>query len=277
MQKPRYLDYTFNDTTDFTDVFDELPLWSAAFGMLLLKHLDLKPNLTVLDIGSGAGFPLLELAERLGESSKCYGIDPWTNANARARKKARQYGINNIEIIDGSAEKIPFENNSIDLIVSNLGINNFENPTTVLLECHRVLKSNGSIALTTNLDGHWKEFYGIFEQTLIEQKREDVLEDLYAHCAHRGTRHSTSQLFVEHNFLVSACHEDTFEMKFADGSSFLNHHFVKLGWLSSWKTLVPEKQQEFFTLLENNLNTYASSNNGLTLSVPMLYISAKPV
>ena len=63
-----FLNYKFKDTPEFVNTFDELPLWSAPFGLLLLKHVELKPNLKVIDIGSGAGFPLLELASRLGNS-----------------------------------------------------------------------------------------------------------------------------------------------------------------------------------------------------------------
>jgi cyclopropane fatty-acyl-phospholipid synthase-like methyltransferase len=83
----QYLSYQFNDNETFIETFDEAPLWSAAFGLLLLKHLELKPDLTVIDLGSGAGFPLMELAARLGASGKVYGIDPWVTANTRARKK----------------------------------------------------------------------------------------------------------------------------------------------------------------------------------------------
>lgn len=71
-----YLSYKFDDNQEFIDCFDELPLWSAPFGLLLLKHLELKPNLTVIDLGSGSGFPLIELAERLGKSCKLFGLDP---------------------------------------------------------------------------------------------------------------------------------------------------------------------------------------------------------
>ena len=65
-----YLKYKFQDTPEFVETFDEVPLWSASFGLLLLKHVELKPDLKVVDIGSGAGFPLIELAERLGNSCK---------------------------------------------------------------------------------------------------------------------------------------------------------------------------------------------------------------
>src|SRR5688500_7456538 len=116
MEEREYLSYSFNDSEEFISTFDELPLWSASFGLLMLKHLELKPSLTVLDIGSGTGFPLMELAGRLGRSCKLYGIDPWVNANMRAREKIKNYGLSNVEIIESSAADLPFENGSVDLI-----------------------------------------------------------------------------------------------------------------------------------------------------------------
>src|SRR5436190_15806042 len=126
-----YLSYKFEDTPSFVATFDDLPLWSAPFGLFLLKHLELKKGITAIDVGSGAGFPLLELASRLGDSCKVYGVDPWKNANERTKQKILNYGMKNVEVLECSAEKVPLEDGSTDLIVSNLGINNFENPELV--------------------------------------------------------------------------------------------------------------------------------------------------
>lgn len=190
-----YLSYKFDDTPDLVETFDEVPLWSASFGLLLLKHLELKPNLTVIDIGSGAGFPLMELAERLGKSGKLYGLDPWKNASEQVRRKIKNYGLSNVEIIESSAEQIPFNDDLIDLIVSNLGINNFDHPQVVFQECRRVLKPNGKLALTTNLNGHWKEFYDIFETTLEQLGQDKIIDKLTVHQEHRGTIGSIAKLF----------------------------------------------------------------------------------
>jgi ubiquinone/menaquinone biosynthesis C-methylase UbiE len=271
-----YLEYTFNDNQEFINTFDELPLWSASFGLLLLKHLELKPNLTVLDIGSGTGFPLLELAGRLGNSCTLYGIDPWINANNRARQKIKNYDLSNVQIIENSAEDIPLEDNSVDIIVSNLGLHNFSHPQLVLKECNRVIKPNGKIALTTNLNGHWKEFYSVFEATLLQLGKTGIVRKLTEHQEHRGTIESISMMFTECGFRVCRQFEDSFEMKFLDGSAFLNHNFVKIGWLSSWKELLGQDEvQEIFLALEQNLNVYAKKMGGLTLTVPMAYIEGE--
>lgn len=268
-----YLSYTFQDSEDFVSTFDELPLWSASFGLLLLKHVELKPNLKVIDIGCGAGFPLFELAERLGSSSTVYGIDPWTNATQRVKQKIKNYGLSNVEIIESSAETIPFEDNSIDLVVSNLGINNFENPPVVFKTCHRVLKPGGKLALTTNLNGHWKEFYAVFYSTLKELNKENFLPALQHDETRRGTIESTSKLFTENGFQIARQFEESFSMVFLDGSAFLNHHSIKMGWLTTWMKIFPKEElKEIFAALEKNLNAWAEKNNGLTLTVPMVYV-----
>ena len=64
------------DLNKLVNVLDELPLWSAPFGLKLLDAIEYKPNISALDIGFGNGFPLTELAMRLGETSTVYGIDP---------------------------------------------------------------------------------------------------------------------------------------------------------------------------------------------------------
>lgn len=268
-----FLSYNFEDTPEFIDSFDELPLWSAPFGLLLLDHIPIQPQMTVLDIGSGAGFPLLELASRLGSQATLYGIDPWVNANMRAKMKIRNYALSNVSIIENSASTLPFAANSIDLVTSNLGINNFDNPKQVFDECLRILKPGGRLALTTNLNGHWTEFYRIFEATLRQLMLEDLIPALRHHEAHRGTTETVAQLFRQSGFTVSKTVEDRFNMRFLDGSAFLNHHFVKPGWVGSWKALLPEEHQKnVLVALETNLNIYAKDRGELLLTVPMLFM-----
>ncbi len=268
-----YLSYKFEDTPAFVSTYDELPLWSASFGQLLLKYIDYTTNITIVDIGTGTGFPLLEIASRFGASCTCYGVDIWTNAINRVAEKVKNYGLTNVEMIETSAAEIPLADNSVDLIVSNLGINNFEDPTAVFAECYRLLKPGGKLALTTNLYGHWQEFYSVFEETLAQLDMHELLPELKKQQLRRGTIDTTKALFEQSGFRITKEITDSFEMKFADGSAFLDHHFVKLGWLGSWTSLVPKEQHEkVFGQLEQNLNSLAQKQGGLTLTVPMAFI-----
>ncbi len=273
-EKP-FWEYRFRDTSEFVNGFDELPLWSAPFGMMMLKHIPLKKKMQVLDIGSGTGFPLCEIAERLGPDSVCVGMDPWKNANERASRKINSYGLNNVKIIGEPAEKIPFGKNSVDLIVSNLGINNFTDPAVVMKECKRVLKPGGSLCITTNLFGHWKTVYSEMEYLLYDLKRGKTLAKMAAHEMKRGTSRSVTQMLKSEGFKIRKKVEDSLEMRFLDGTAFLHHHFVQCGWLSTWQEIIPKKDHKLvFSRLEKALNKRAELEGELRLEVPMLYVEA---
>ena len=80
---------------EISKIIDELPLWSAPFGLKLLDYIDYKPNITAIDLGFGTGVPLIEIAMRLGDNSTVYGIDILKDALEKAEKKISYYGIEN--------------------------------------------------------------------------------------------------------------------------------------------------------------------------------------
>ena len=81
------------ESTEIVSVIDELPLWSAPFGLKLLDNIKMISKGNVLDIGSGLGFPAIEIAMRLGDSCKVFGIEPWKEARERANEKIKLLGF----------------------------------------------------------------------------------------------------------------------------------------------------------------------------------------
>jgi arsenite methyltransferase len=51
-----YLEEIDFSAAEVSELFDELPLWSAPFGLLLLDRVPMKSGLTILDVGAGTGF-----------------------------------------------------------------------------------------------------------------------------------------------------------------------------------------------------------------------------
>jgi len=116
----------------------------------------------------GTGFLSIELAQRCGPTSVVIAVDPWTAAIARLRRKIAFLGLNNIQIVEGDAAKMGLGDAEVDVLVSNLGIHNFDEPSTVLEECFRVAKPGAWLCVTTNLAGHMSEFYEVYRATLDE-------------------------------------------------------------------------------------------------------------
>jgi ubiquinone/menaquinone biosynthesis C-methylase UbiE len=261
----------------FVDTYDELPLWSAMFGLLLLDELPLAQVRDALDVGCGTGFPLIELAERLGPASRVHGIDPWSAALRRAATKIASRGTPNVTLHEGSATAMPFPDESFDLIVSNLGINNFDDRLATIRECGRLARSGATIGVTTNLQGHMQELYAVFHAILTEQRDDPALERLRAHVEHRATISAVKELLEQGGFTVTRVIERQAQMRFANGTALLNHHFIKLGFLDGWKTIVPGKERAFFAALRLRLDALAEKQGALALTIPMAYIEGRKV
>ena len=53
-----HVTYDLNDPA-IASAVDQVSLWAARFGLFLLDQLELRPNLNILDVACGTGFPLL--------------------------------------------------------------------------------------------------------------------------------------------------------------------------------------------------------------------------
>ena len=260
---------------DFVSVFDELSFWAARFGHLLFQHIPLSPDRRILDLACGLGFPLFELAHVAGPSCRLVGADLWERALERAERKRRVYRLANVALVRADGAALPFAPATFDLIVSNLGINNFARPAAILAECARVARPRGHLVLTTNLVGHMAEFYDVFRATLIETGHTD-LAALRANEAHRGTPAVIRALLEGAGFRVVNVVEDRFTMRFVDGSALLRHWLVKVGFLDGWRGAVPpEDEQAVFAAVEAKLNARAAQTGELRMTVPMLYIEGE--
>ena len=258
---------------DITNICDELPLWSSPFGLLLLDNFPIREYSNYLDIGCATGFPLLEIAQRLGNKCNSIGIDPWSEAVKRTRMKIDTLQLENISIIEGDASTISFPNDHFDLITSNLGINNFGNPGKVLSECRRVLKSDASLCLTTNLSGTFSEFYEVYNETIHEPGFEKYFPQFNEHVNHRGTAESVKELLDVNGFKIKNEVKSNYTMRFLNGTTFLNHSFIILGFINSWRNMFEEaERQAFFEIFERNLNLLSKRKGELKLTIPMLYL-----
>lgn len=257
----------------FADHFDELPLWSAPFGVLMLEHVPLPRHGTIVDVGSGTGFLAIELAQRCGAGTVVHAVDPWSGAVERLRRKLDRLELANVHVHERDAIALPLADGSVDLFVSNLGVNNFADPPAVLAECRRAARPGATFALTTNLSGSLAEFYDVFRDTLRATglaAGEDALE---AHVAHRGTMESVTALLENARWGVRRVETGSFRWRFADGAALLDHAFIRLGFRPAWRDLVPEGARDrFFAALATALDAAVARRGEMPLTIPMAYV-----
>ncbi len=268
-----YLNHEFNlNDQNFVSSLDELSFWSAPFGIKLLELIPLKNISNVLDIGCGTGFPLLEIAMRLGQGSHVTGIDPWKAGLARLRERVSHYGITNISLIEGVAEDMPLPSDHFDLLVSNNGINNVQDIEKAFRECNRVARNGAEFLWTMNTDESFKTFYDCFKLVVQDKNLGYLCDKIDEHIyLKRRPLGEMNTRLINAGFDVVDLEETCFSYRFSSASAMFRHTFIKVAFLDSWKKLVPpENLTEVFTELENRLNDLSSKTGELRMEIPFV-------
>ena len=99
----------------------------------------------VLDLGSGAGTDSLVAAQMVGEEGSVTGIDMTPAMLEKARGAAAKMGATNVEFLESEAERLPFADESFDVVISNGVIDLVPDKDAVFSELHRVLRPGGRL------------------------------------------------------------------------------------------------------------------------------------
>jgi arsenite methyltransferase len=124
---------------------------------------DLKQGENVVDLGSGAGLDVFLASRHMGNNGKVIGIDFTDDMLERARNAAVKYGFSNVEFRKGDIEKkIPVEDNSVDVAISNCVINLTTDKAKTFREIYRILKKDGKGRMVISDLVTSKEVHGEF-------------------------------------------------------------------------------------------------------------------
>jgi SAM-dependent methyltransferase len=145
----------------------------------------------VLDLGSGAGNDCFVARAIVGENGKVTGLDMTEQMVSKASENCTKLNFKNVEFVLGDIEKMPFDDNLFDVVISNCVLNLVPDKSKAFSEIFRVLKPGG----------HFSVSDVVLKGTLSDKMKKDA--EMYAGC-------------------VSGASEMTEYLKIIENSGFLN-------------------------------------------------------
>jgi ubiquinone/menaquinone biosynthesis C-methylase UbiE len=119
----------------------------------MLSEVEIKPDSHVLDFGCGPGVFTTMIAEKIGPSGIVHALDINPLAVSMVERKARKKNLGNVRTIRSNCfTSLP--DNCLDYIIFFDVFHDLDNHQEVLMELHRVLKSEGTMYFS---DHHLKE------------------------------------------------------------------------------------------------------------------------
>jgi ubiquinone/menaquinone biosynthesis C-methylase UbiE len=151
----------------------------APFARRIVRGItSLEGGSTVVDLGTGPGILAIEFHKLLPQA-KIIGVDLSSDMLEIARRNADEAGMSNYETRLGRAEEIPAKSNSVNLVVTQSSLHEWEDPQEGLSEIFRILKPGGSLILKDyNRDwlSKWRRNLFKFFMAMVGESYEDHLE-----------------------------------------------------------------------------------------------------
>lgn len=134
----------------------------------LLKQYEIANGSRVLEIGCGTGYQWDNQLYRFGGETKFIFSDISLAMVDGVKDKFHSYP--NVEVMQMDANDIPFEQDSLDVVIANHMLYHIDNVDGVLKSISNVLKEGGKIYAATNGESSMSELWAILRNLGIERK-----------------------------------------------------------------------------------------------------------
>ena len=213
-----------------------LPFFSV-FGRQLVERADVRPGMTVLDVGTGRGAVLWPAAEAVGPEGRVVGIDLSDEMIRRTSDDARARGLQHVDVRPGDAESPDFPAASLDRVLSGLVVFLLPDPLRALASWRQLLKPTGRLGVTIFSgveDERWAPVNAIIRRYLPGgPSKEDAAK------SPAGTPDQLRESLLELGYTDVEQHVERHQMKFRDREHWWSWTWT-VGQRAAWERVPAE-------------------------------------
>ncbi len=112
----------------------------------LINNMDLQADDVVADIGAGSGYHVFRMAPRVPEGT-VYAVDIQDEMLVALRRKKKELGVENVEVVKGSDQDINIPASTLDKVLMVDVYHELEFPVEMMASVKKALKKNGEVFL----------------------------------------------------------------------------------------------------------------------------------
>ncbi|GHI86412.1 methyltransferase domain-containing protein [Streptomyces xanthophaeus] len=120
--------------------------WRTAANSAAYLVPELRPGLSVLDVGCGPGTITADLAELVAPGGRVTAVDASADVVAQARAYAAERGLDGVEFATADVHALDFPDDSFDVVHAHQVLQHVGDPVRALREMRRVCRPGGIVA-----------------------------------------------------------------------------------------------------------------------------------
>jgi ubiquinone/menaquinone biosynthesis C-methylase UbiE len=140
---------------------------------------------SLLDLGCGTGHLLIDFNNAITSgklpSLKLHGIDIGTESVRVCQERLSLANITDVELREGDGAEMPYQDESMDIVVTSLSLHHWSEPVRVLNEIHRILRLGGLLILfdmRRDCKKFWHWLLGFATRVIVPKALRNVREPL---------------------------------------------------------------------------------------------------
>jgi len=134
----------------------------------IVAYSQVKPGMTVADIGAGTGLFSRLFANAVGAGGKVYAVDVTKSFVDNTMANVKKEGFSNIEGIVNTPKDVPVPSGSVDVAFLSDVYHHFEYPLAMLKAMHTALKPGGTLTII-----EFDRIEGVSSPRILEHVRQD--------------------------------------------------------------------------------------------------------
>jgi ubiquinone/menaquinone biosynthesis C-methylase UbiE len=221
------------------------PDWRDRFDTLINEQIKLPAEGHFLDVNSGTGAYVIELAERVQGKGEVIGTDPSAERIELSQAKAQVKKTDNVSFEQANATDLPYRDDRFDAVIGDASMAAPDEIEEIVAEMLRVASPGAKVIIKMATRGSFDEFFSIYWEALLGAGIVDEVWGSLETAINERATVSDAESIARRAGLKKV--ESIFSKEsffFDSGNEFLESPLIKDTFLEEWLSIVPEGRRQ---------------------------------